>query len=145
MAITLSTLLAAYMAQMQNDADENGLEIPHQLGRPIFGQTRPTLPLGVVLFEEDGYRSTPERMPRLGQTPPTGHELRAIHYVYARGEPELVVLADRMRTIRSAVAAVVCDNIAVTVRFSPTRRVENPTEERMLDFVVATELTFTWN
>lgn len=131
--------LTAYMTEIEK-APAAGLGIPAMLGFPGVGRTAPVLPLAGVAFQQESYANRP--LPRLGQVQPEGADMVASLLVAARSEQELLALADTLSEVKKTLASVTVDGLIWVVRYKETRRAAIEMAERMLDYVVETEITF---
>lgn len=139
----VSEVLAAYMRLLERTRANEGLGINALLGFPGAGRTEPALPCAALVFATDDYVGAGQRpTPRLGQVPPSGTGIVATLYLIARNEPELLGLIDAMRTVKAQVASVTAGTQGLVVRYGPTQRVDLALSDRVLEYVVATSLSF---
>lgn len=144
MSFDVAEVMAVFMRDIERPGDGDGLGIPAMLGYPDTGRTGPVLPCAALVFSQEDYAG-PRTRPRIGQVPPAGNSIVATLYIFARNEPELLRLVDALRSVKHAMASITANAQSLIVRYGPTQRVEMVLQDRVMEYVVATTVTFSGN
>lgn len=139
---SVSALLSQLMTDLALPVADGGLGIEIILGFPDLSRAEPVYPLGAVTFAEDSFLTLPQPVRRIGQVQGFGSSatITANLYLFAESEEDLLVLVDRLRSVRETKAHVKSEDYHFRMNYESTKRNDPDVDMPALRYMTTTQI-----